>query len=99
MIYDLVWDIVSWSNPQNHKRAFSWDVKDELWHEWYKCSYCWNIILSKEDAEVDHIVPYSKWWETSIENAQLLHKLCNREKSAKINECEWINWDEWEDEE
>lgn len=37
-----------------------------------------------DDCEVDHIIPYDAGGPTEIENAQLLHKWCNRSKGSKV---------------
>ena len=79
-VYKLLQDITGYSGDS---RVFSEDVKKELFHDGYVCSWCKNIILSIDDAEVDHIIPFSKGGKTDITNAQLLHKHCNREKSNK----------------
>lgn len=47
----------------------------------YICSVCGQKIIDIQYAEVDHIIPYSKEGETNIENAQILHKYCNRRKN------------------
>ena len=75
------------------KRAFSSDIRQQLFHEGYVCSYCGNIILSIDDAEIDHTLPFSLGGETNISNAQLLHRHCNREKSNNIDD-DWENIDE-----
>lgn len=75
------------------RRAFSSDIRQQLFHEGYVCSYCGNIILSIDDAEIDHTLPFSLGGETDISNAQLLHRHCNREKSNHVDE-EWENADE-----
>ena len=49
----------------------------------YICRYCGNQILSIDDCEVDHIIPFDKGGPTELENAQLLHKWCNRSKGNK----------------
>ncbi|WP_417405507.1 HNH endonuclease, partial [Hominenteromicrobium sp.] len=56
------------------------------------CSYCGNQILSIDDCEVDHIIPYDKGGPTVIENAQLLHRSCNRSKGNRvINDDDFID--------
>lgn len=70
------------------QRVFSNEVKELLYYDGCHCSYCSNVILSIEDCEVDHIIPYSAGGPTDIENAQLLHKYCNRYKGSNIIECE-----------
>jgi len=42
---------------------------------------CW---ISIEDSEVDHKIPFSKDGTTTIDNAQLAHRYCNRHKSDKL---------------
>ena len=66
-------------------RCFPEEVKKELFKPGCKCSYCGNEILSIDDAEVDHILPFSLGGKTDISNAQLLHRHCNREKSNSVN--------------
>lgn len=95
MIYNLIKNIVG--NNKSSQRTYSQATKEELWHDGYICPYCNQQILSIDDAEVDHIIPYSKGGDTIIENAQLLHRHCNREKNNSdfetedINEIELIN--------
>lgn len=50
------------------------------------CAICGNRILAFEDCEVDHIVPFSRGGATTIENAQLAHRTCNRSKSNRLDE-------------
>lgn len=72
------------SNPDSQKRLFPAEVKEKLYHPGYICSYCGNQILSIDDCEVDHIIPFDLGGPTEIENAQLLHKWCNRSKGNRI---------------
>jgi len=44
-----------------------------------------NVLLAIEDAEVDHINPYSKGGKTTIDNAQLVLRYFNRAKSNNEN--------------
>ena len=66
------------------KRLFSPDIKEKLFHTGYICSYCGNQILNIDDCEIDHIAPFDLGGPTEIENAQLLHKWCNRSKGNQI---------------
>lgn len=50
----------------------------------YICSYCGQEILTYDEAEVDHIFAYSRGGDTVLENAQLLHRHCNRGKNDKL---------------
>ena len=65
--------------------AFSdtvWAVQAELFAaNRHICSYCGQDILRLEDAQVDHIIPFSKGGMTEASNAQLLHIHCNQKKS------------------
>ena len=89
MIYQLIVNIIG--NTNSSQRLYSKSTKEELWYEGYVCPYCNQQILSIDDAEVDHIIPYSKGGNTVIENAQLLHRHCNREKNNSEFETNDIN--------
>lgn len=69
---------------KSNKRLFAPHIKEELFYPGYICKYCGNQILSIDDCEVDHIIPYDAGGPTEIENAQLLHKWCNRSKGSKV---------------
>jgi 5-methylcytosine-specific restriction endonuclease McrA len=58
-------------------------VKKELFESDPTCAICHNRIMAIEDAEVDHKIPYSKGGPTTLDNAQLAHRYCNRHKSDK----------------
>jgi 5-methylcytosine-specific restriction endonuclease McrA len=64
-------------------RTFPYAVKKELFEKDPTCEICSNRIMAIEDAEVDHKIPYSKGGPTTIDNAQLAHRYCNRHKSGK----------------
>ena len=80
IIYNAIRDITGKNSDQEQRRLFNKAEKEELWHEGIKCTYCGQEILSIDDAEVDHIKVFSKGGDTTLDNAQLLHKHCNREK-------------------
>ena len=82
MIYNIIASIIGKSSDGEIKRLFTLNDKESLWHENYVCSHCGQQILSIDDAEVDHIKPFSKGGNTELSNAQLLHRHCNREKNA-----------------
>jgi hypothetical protein len=67
-------------SPLN-QRIFPYAIKKQLFDKDPTCGICHNQILAIEDAEVDHIDPYSKGGPTTIENAQIAHRYCNRHKS------------------
>lgn len=83
-----IWDMlirVTGKNGMNQgNRFFSENVKRQLFHPGYKCSYCGNEILNPEDCEIDHVIPFSVGGSTDIQNAQLLHRYCNQSKGNKV---------------
>lgn len=74
--------ITASDSPAYGKRLFDSVVKEQLFHPGYVCNYCGNQILSIDDCEIDHIIPYDRGGPTEIQNAQLLHKWCNRSKGS-----------------
>lgn len=93
-IYYAINSCMSSQDINGSKRIFSDDIKRQLWQDGYVCSYCGNTILTIDDAEVDHVFAFSLGGDTDISNAQLLHRHCNREKSASEIE----DWTDGEDE-
>jgi hypothetical protein len=67
------------------QRTFPYSVKKELFDKNPVCALSKQTILSIEDAEVDHILPYSKGGKTTIENAQLVLRHFNRAKKDNVN--------------
>lgn len=47
------------------------------------CAICGKPIESLDDAQGDHIIPWIKGGETTPENFQLAHKICNIKKGIK----------------
>lgn len=74
------------SKVRSDTRAFPTAFKMSLWasERDHLCGICGKPILSFEDCEVDHIIPYSKGGLTTPDNAQLTHQKCNRQKRDKI---------------
>lgn len=66
------------------ERTFSFSVKEELFNQNPYCAISKQKILAVEDAEVDHIIPYSKGGKTERENAQLVLRYFNRAKKDKM---------------
>ncbi len=77
--YDTIDKILG--SPNSEPRLFSSSTKKKLFDEDSTCKLCNQQILMIDDSEVDHIIPYSKGGKTKIENAQLTHRYCNRNKS------------------
>lgn len=48
------------------------------------CPICNQALFIGDNIEIDHINPISLGGEDNINNLQIVHKLCNREKSNKI---------------
>ena len=85
-IYLKLSEIIGKDADTGIKRIYSNKTKEELFYQGYICSYCGNTILSIDDAEVDHMKPFSLGGETTTDNAQLLHRHCNREKNNNLQE-------------
>lgn len=82
MWLDALEDIIG--SPTSDNRAFSFEVKKRLFNEDSTCKLCGQQILTIDDAEVDHILPYSKGGKTEITNAQITHRFCNRKKGNLV---------------
>jgi len=67
------------------RRFFTEQQKQFIWHNSPNkiCAICGKEIKRYDDYEPDHKIPWSKGGHTSITNAQLVHKICNRKKGAK----------------
>lgn len=83
-ILHIINDTIKSDHTTDEVRIFPPEIKQQLFTPNYRCSYCGNEILSIDDCEVDHIVPFSRGGRTTIENAQLLHKQCNKHKGNTI---------------
>jgi hypothetical protein len=77
--FDVLDSILVGSPPNT--RTFPYAIKEKLFSDDPTCKLCGNRIMAIEDAEVDHTDPYSKGGPTTIENAQIAHRYCNRHKS------------------
>ena len=92
-IYNLISDIIGEKSSDTERRLFTDEEKKQLYENSdKKCAICGNLILSIDDCEIDHIVPFAKGGKTELSNAQIVHRICNREKSDSTD-------DTWEDEE
>ncbi len=51
----------------------------------FKCILCWDSPAKNPNCElhIDHIIPWSKWWETIEENLRTLCSNCNLWRSNK----------------
>lgn len=92
-IYNLILCITGGSSTDTDRRLFTEEEKKQLYEASdKKCAICGNLILSIDDCEIDHIIPFAKGGKTELTNAQIVHRICNREKSDSTD-------DNWEDEE
>ena len=67
------------------QRTFPFSVKQELFNKSPLCAISNQRILTIEDSEVDHIIPFSKGGKTKIDNAQLVLRYFNRAKQNNNN--------------
>lgn len=65
------------------QRNFSFAIKEELFKTNPTCAISGQRILAIEDAEVDHIIPYSLGGKTEKANAQLVLRYFNRAKNNR----------------
>lgn len=62
-----------------------WAVQAELYAANKRiCTYCGQAILRLEDAEVDHIIPFSKGGMSEASNEQLLHSAVIRRRATLV---------------
>lgn len=80
--YERLADIVG--DIGNQSRTFSMQLRKAMYEESATCAICEQEIHMLDDAELDHIIPFSKGGSTTKDNAQLTHRYCNRSKSNKV---------------
>ncbi|TCT22696.1 GmrSD restriction endonuclease domain-containing protein [Thiobaca trueperi] len=73
-------EVMEDSEPQDVKRAFSRQLKKEMFEENPTCAICGNKISLIDDAAIDHDNRYWLGGKTIPENANLTHRLCNLKK-------------------
>ncbi len=44
------------------------------------CAICGSVIVSYEDAGLDHVIPISRNGKSGLENCVIVHQECNRIK-------------------
>ena len=80
--YDVLDSIID--NTTN-KRYFPQSLREQIYSQNNTCSICSQKIMTIDDAEIDHIIPFSMGGSTTIENAQITHRYCNRSKGNKMS--------------
>lgn len=78
--HDTLKNIVS---GERQPRCFPYSIKKRLFERDSACAICKQQILHIDDAQVDHIKPFSAGGETDETNAQITHRYCNQSKSNK----------------
>jgi hypothetical protein len=73
-------NVLSEYTPNDSKRAFSRQLKKELFDADPTCNLCKQKISLIDDAVLDHDVRYWSGGKTVPDNAQLVHRLCNLKK-------------------
>ena len=71
------------SEATQGQRLFDAAIKKDLYSISQDCKLCNQRIMTLDDSEVDHIIPFSKGGQTSPDNAQLAHRYCNRAKGSE----------------
>lgn len=85
-IFNLVSSILGDDGVEKEVRTFDSSLKLPLAEkQGYVCPLCQNKIVDIDECEIDHIIPYSLGGKTVFENAQLVHKICNRHKSNNVD--------------
>ncbi len=74
-------------NGKPDARTFTYADKKTLFNQDPTCKICSQQLLMIEDAEVDHIIPFSKGGKTELSNGQITHRYCNRAKNNRTDEA------------
>ena len=75
-------DCVGNSEPNDPQRAFSWELKQEMYRQSQICVICENKIELIDDAAMDHEKHYWRGGKTIPENARLVHRYCNLSRGS-----------------
>ena len=64
-----------------------------------RCPFCGGVIpvhmLFNGEAEVEHVIPYSRCLDDGAANKVIAHRACNREKGNKTPWEKWGETDRW----
>ena len=75
--------ILTTETPNDSSRLFSRALKEDFFDRDNTCRICGQKINMINDAALDHHQQYWKGGQTVPENARLVHRLCNLERSQK----------------
>ena len=75
-------EIMDNSPPNDSQRAFSQQLKKEMFAQDNACSLCGQEIKLLNDAALDHAKHYWRGGETVPENARLAHRHCNSSRGG-----------------
>lgn len=78
--YERLKGVMDSFQPNDSKRAFSRQLKLELFGQNQTCKLCNQQIVLIDDAALDHAKQYWRGGLTVPENASLVHRLCNLKK-------------------
>lgn len=87
IVKDLIEKIIANDEEikKDSNRLFPNEWKQELYNRQDgKCAICKQTIHDITMTEIDHIEPHSLGGTTTIDNAQLTHRYCNRSKGNRI---------------
>jgi 5-methylcytosine-specific restriction endonuclease McrA len=81
LLKNVLWSIFE---RKDEKRAFSEEQRRILWNSSDKktCAAC-GKPLNWDDFTVDHVRAWARGGNTSLRNAQLMHRECNSRKGAR----------------
>jgi hypothetical protein len=72
------------SNPHSETRLFSRQFRQQLFDTDPECSICRQLVVSIDDAAVDHTLPYSFGGSTTPANGRLAHRYCNAARGNRV---------------
>jgi len=85
LFYEVVESIREDHSPSERKLRLSKEqVSDGIRTQDNKCPLCGNSLFQGEDVEADHIIPIWLGGSDNLENIQIVHWICNREKGNAL---------------
>lgn len=83
-VYELIQDSLEFIGATK-QRNFPAEWRNILYEKQDgRCGICGQKILNISNAELDHIIPFSKGGDSNISNAQVTHMHCNRSKGNRM---------------